>query len=107
MSAQRVLRSAEADDGRRYLACKFCGLWQNVGKRPHPIIRYECHVADWKEPHESWDCPRCGRHFEPSEAVAWPADNPAHPWWAVPQGMSYDEACDYFEQHAGSRQRNV
>ncbi len=85
-----------ADDNippRHYRACKFCGLWQDVGMRPHTIIRYECHhwlhqVADWKEPHESWDCPVCDKHFMPVDAVSWPRDNPAHLWWKVPQSLS-------------------
>jgi hypothetical protein len=96
-----------ADKERRYRACKFCGLWQDVGKPPHLIIRYECHVADWKEPHEPWNCPTCGRHFGTSQAVGWPADNPEHPWWSVPQGMGHEEACDYFEKRFGLRQPHV
>ena len=75
-----------APPNRKYRACKFCGFWQDVGKAPHPIIRYECSgsdghwVADWKEPHESWTCPTCGRRYTPEQAVAWPAEEPTH-WW--------------------------
>ena len=98
---------------RRYRACKFCGLWQDVSRPPHLVIRYECHhadgssVADWKEPQESWTCPVCRRNLGPSEAVPWPVDVPGHPWWTVPQGMTYTEACDYFEQHDGTRKPHI
>ena len=78
-----------AEPGRRYCACKFCGLWQDVGRPPHEIIRYECFgrdhcVADWKEPHESWACPVCGAAFTPDAAVPWPAENPEHCWNEAP-----------------------
>lgn len=79
------------DDGRQNRACKFCGFWQDVGKPPHTIIRYECPhgngwgVADWKEPHESWDCLHCGKHYTPDEAVACPLERPNHIWHKAPE----------------------
>ena len=96
-------RFAEPD--RRYRACKFCGLWQNVGKPPHEIIRYECHqhpdgseVADWKEPHESWDCPSCGRHFTPEESVPWPSERPDHNWREWPLRGSQEEYSRFLKE---------
>jgi hypothetical protein len=79
-----------AKPNRRYRACKFCGFWQDVGMPPHPVIRYECttgnhHVADWKGPDEPWTCPDCGRRFQPDAAVAWPSEDPYHPWRQWPQ----------------------
>jgi hypothetical protein len=68
-----------------YRACKFCGFWQHVDAPPNDIIRYECKngdhfAADWKDPDQSWTCCKCRRTFQPSEAVAWPADDSSH-WW--------------------------
>ena len=79
---------------RRYRGCKFCGFWQDVGKQPDQLIRYECHHPngtvrhDWKYPRENWNCPDCGTHYEPSASVRWPADDPRHPWRNVPQHRS-------------------
>jgi hypothetical protein len=85
-----------ADGDRHYRACKFCGLWQDVGRPEHTIIRYECFgtghcVADWKEPHESWACPICGAAFTPSTAVSWPEAVPNHYWNEAPVAGSQDQ----------------
>ena len=85
-----------ADGNRMYRACKFCGLWQDIDKEPHEIIRYECRgsdhrVADWKEPHESWVCPQCGEEFGPSESVLWPEADPSHPWQLAPEAGTQDD----------------
>lgn len=92
-----------AAPNRRYRACKFCGFWQDVGKPPQKIVRFECHhpdgtaVADWKEPTESWTCPKCRRAFSPGEAVPWPADNPSHSWNNTPQRGSQADYVAYWE----------
>ena len=87
-------RWAEGD--RHYRACKFCGLWQDVGRPEHEIIRYECCVADWKEPNESWACPVCGTTFTPDEAVSWPRANPAHPWNEAPMAGTQEQYSAYW-----------
>jgi hypothetical protein len=91
----------EADQARRYRACKFCGFWQNVGQLPHEIIRYECRqpdhwTMDWREPHESWQCPICTRPYSPSAAVPWPADDPTHPWHETPTAGSQADYISYW-----------
>ena len=82
----------------KYRACKFCGFWQNVQMAPHDIIRYECHVADWKEPHEDWTCPKCQKRYTPDYSVRWPADNRHHSWWRVPQRESQAFYLDYWRK---------
>jgi len=89
------------DSGRRYRACKFCGFWQNVGSPPHEIIRYECRgsnhwVADWKGPHESWTCPRCGEVYRPEQAAAWPADDVSHWWHEAPKKGAQQDYRDFW-----------
>jgi len=84
------------DEARRYRACKFCGFWQDVEKEPHEIIRYECRdadhwMADWKEPHEAWQCPRCGEQSNPADAVPWPADDTSHWWHQAPTDGTQSE----------------
>ncbi len=92
-----------ATPSRKYFACKFCGYWQDVGKPPHEIIRYECRnndghcVADWKEPQESWRCPECGKTFDPQEAVEWPADDPDHCWHSAPEQGTQDDYKTYWQ----------
>jgi hypothetical protein len=86
---RRGFYAPRAAQARRYFACKFCGYWQDVGKPPHEIIRYECNgtdhaVADWKQPTGSWSCPMCARQFSPKEAVPWPNEVPNHPWHSAP-----------------------
>ena len=96
----------EADYDRRYRACKFCGFWQDVGKQPHEIIRYECrrsdhYAADWKEPQESWACPKCSCEFNPPDAVAWPADDSSHHWHQAPRKGTQQQYRDFWEAKGG------
>jgi len=89
------------DTNRHYRACKFCGFWQNVDKAPHEIIRYECRgsdhwEADWKEPHESWNCSRCRTLFHPNDAVAWPADDSSHWWHEAPTHGTQQDFRDFW-----------
>ncbi len=97
----------EADDGRRYRCCKFCGFWQDLEKHPHEIIRYECRASthrasDWKEPHESWSCPECQTVFEPANSVAWPVDDTSHPWRNAPLTGTQEDYCSYWRAEGSS-----
>lgn len=96
--------SPRSGDGqpRYYRACKFCGLWQKAGKKPRKTIRYECHdEVLWKAPTEGWECPTCGRRFEPDTCAAWPIDNPKHVWWNVPQNLGQSEYLAYWRLEWG------
>lgn len=90
-----------ADPRRRYRACTFCGFRQEVGKpaerdrawshgcEPWPLVAGAPHV-EWAAPGvPEVPCPYCGRAAEvESHLVTAPADDPGHPWWKVPQGLS-------------------
>ena len=86
---------------RRYRACKFCGFWQEMGRPPHKIIRYECvrpdhRYADWKEPQEWWTCPACQSRYSPAQSVPWPVHNRAHPWHEAPRRGTQRTYIDYW-----------
>ena len=105
----------EAVDGRRYSLCKFCGRYQRVGEdvvicRPTvhgcasslqvvgaPYIR-------WVQPSEvSFKC-ECGVEVLSEKAlVARPVDNPKHPWWQVPQNLSFSAAAAFWAQQGQGR----
>jgi hypothetical protein len=86
-----------AVDGTRYRACRFCGLFQEVGgaaQRAQPT-RHDC--ATWPEiaraPYIWWappgvteyPCPFCGGGVRvPEHPAPIPATDPLHPWWKVP-----------------------
>lgn len=95
--------------GRKSRACRFCGFYQEVGARPvrlKPVVHGckpwpECAKAPyvwWVHPKEQWyDCPFCGLRvpvtgnngFMKGTLVTAPSDDPAHPWWRVPQDRDY------------------
>jgi len=84
--------------GERYRACRFCGFFQDVDGPPtraHPSI-HGCpewpEVARapyvwWLAPRaEEYQCPFCAQMVRAADAPATaPSDDPAHPWWKVPQ----------------------
>ncbi len=89
-------------DARR--ACKFCGRWQRIGEdsffavptvhscRNGPTILGAPQIW-WELPDkELFDCPTCkakGLTIEHWRTEA-PRDDPDHPWWRVPHGLSQE-----------------
>ncbi len=86
-------RQAFADDKkvRKYRACKFCGFWQEAwgdvynerGGAPYRCKMMHCSDCkryDWKVPwaKELGPCGKC--RSENTEEVAWPSDDPNHPF---------------------------
>ena len=105
----------KADD-RLYQMCKFCGLYQEPEKDPVQLIStvHDCpgwpRVAGasyiwWVQPFESsYTCPTCGSTVKVSSAVVKrPVDDPDHPWWSVPQGMTFAEARKFWVEHGQPR----
>lgn len=106
----------EAEGPRRYRACKFCGFWQDVGQPPvtnkatvhnceeWPAVAGAAYIW-WVRPDEdSYSCPYCAAEVRIDEAfVTAPAQDSSHPWWRVPQGMTLDEAADFWATHGQNR----
>ena len=86
-----------ASDGTRYRACRFCGLYQEIGgpvQRAQPSV----HGCDaWPEiaraPYIWWapptlaeyECPFCGERVTVANTLTGiPATDPLHAWWKVP-----------------------
>ena len=87
--------------GRRYRACRFCGLLQDVGGRPGRATPTVHGCADWPEvaraPYIWWlppeqteyTCPYCEEQVSADDArVTAPIDDRDHPWWKIPQGRT-------------------
>jgi len=103
-------------DDRIYQMCKFCGLYQAPngdpvqlvatvhGCREWPQIAGALYVW-WVQPDEqSYGCPYCGSKVTVSSVtVPRPADDLGHPWWTVPQGMTFEEARHFWVEHGQPR----
>jgi hypothetical protein len=92
-------------DGPGRRACKFCGFWQRVGEEPFTAIP-TVHICGngspilgapqiwWEVPeNRMFDCRYCpakGLSVENWQVSA-PRDEPRHPWWEIPQGLSQEE----------------
>ncbi len=89
-------RFAEPD--LKYRACRFCGLWQEVGGAPGRYVPTSHDCEEWpvisKAPYlwwvapetRSYVCPFCELLVAVSLAkVPVPSDTPDHPWWKIPQ----------------------
>jgi hypothetical protein len=102
----------KADDDRRYTLCKFCGFYQEPGAdsiqcratvhdcTSWPVVAGAPYVW-WVQPNETeYHCPNCGSLVDVGAAtVARPADDTTHPWWHVPQNLTFDQAAAFwFEQ---------
>ncbi len=95
---------------RHYRFCKFCGFSQDVGAEPtcyratvHGCERWRTVAGTpyiwWVAPGEQrYPCPYCGDAVTVEQALrAPPADDPAHPWWRVPQDLSHAEWVAFWE----------
>ena len=99
------------DEGhRRFRMCKFCGFTQDLDQAPvfYVATAHACHawrrVAGapyiwWVSPAaEVYACAYCSSSVTVQSArIAKPSDDPSHPWWQVPQGLSYKESLAYWE----------
>src|SRR2546425_8919869 len=103
-------------DNRVYEMCKFCGRYQAPEQNPVQLIAtvHGCpewpEIAEapyiwWVQPHEQrYECPYCRSAVIVSNAkVNRPVDDPSHPWWAVPQGMTFEAARHYWVAHGQHR----
>jgi len=101
---------------RLYQMCKFCGVYQEADKDPVQLIAtvHGCHQWPqvvgapyiwWVQPFESrYSCPSCGSEVEVSSAtIKRPLDDRDHPWWSVPQGMTFAQARQYWVEHGQPR----
>ena len=67
---------------RRYRACKFCGLWQEVNGEPYRCIALYCNSCvafDWTAPKDEKDykdC-KCGSKYK---KTVWASDDQNHPF---------------------------
>jgi hypothetical protein len=96
--------------------CKFCGLYQALSGDPVQLVAtvHGCRgwpqIAGapyvwWVQPDEpSYGCPYCGSKVTVSSVtVPRPADDSGHPWWTVPQGMTFEEARHFWVEHGQPR----
>ena len=103
-------------DDRIYQMCKFCGLYQAPNGDPVQLVAtvHGCRgwpqivgapYVWWVQPDEqSYECPYCGSKVTVSSvSVPRPADDSVHPWWAVPQGMTFEEARHFWVEHGQPR----
>ena len=101
---------------RLYEMCKFCGRYQEPDKNPVQLIATAHNCREWPQvlgapyiwwvqPFEgSYSCPTCGDEVKvPSATVKRPVDDRDHPWWSVPQGMTFDAARQYWVEHGQAR----
>ena len=101
---------------RLYRLCKFCGSYQAVGGQAAqcvatahncpqwPIVAGAPYIW-WVQPNEAqYRCPSCGDTVEVAAVtIKRPVDDRSHPWWQVPQGMSFDEASKFWVGHGQAR----
>jgi hypothetical protein len=106
----------KAGDDRRYTLCKFCGRYQEPeadATQCHPTI-HACTswpvVAGapyiwWVQPGETeYRCPYCGTPVRVAAAtVKKPAEDTSHPWWQVPQDLTFDQAAGFWLEQGEAR----
>jgi hypothetical protein len=98
---------------RHYRLCKFCGFFQNVGEFSMTLIA-TVHGCPHQPLHQILGAPQIqwvrlderkptcfaceGQYDAANHVVTRPVDDAKHPWWAVPQGQSYDEGMAYWRR---------
>lgn len=95
---------------RHYRFCKFCGFGQDVGGVPTQYRATVHGCAAWRQvagapyiwwvgpEEESYPCAYCGKTVTVAQTlVTAPHQDPAHPWWQVPQGLSHAESTAFWE----------
>jgi hypothetical protein len=101
---------------RRYRLCKFCGFYEAVdaeviqcratvhGCPSWPRVAGAAYVW-WVHPQETeYRCPYCGTMVEVATVrTKRPAEDASHPWWQVPQNLSFEEATAFWFQHGEPR----
>jgi len=106
----------QADDDRRYRLCKFCGFYEEVGAEPAqcratvhgcsswPTVAGASYIW-WVQPEETrYSCPYCGTMVGVVAVGAnRPADDRSHPWWQVPQNLTFDQAAAFWLEHGQPR----
>lgn len=115
------------DKGLKFRQCRFCGLWQGVGKSALQLIPVSHDCDDWPEVAgasyiwwvpldlKHFECPYCDKSvvvkstnpFVKAAQVTAPAEDPDHPWNDVPQGASYLEYVRFWEQWPTTKGRVV
>lgn len=81
----------EGEITRKYRACKFCGLWQEVwgtgfndrgGKAFRCVALYcnTCGSYDWTLPKDLDDYKLCSNCNDSNKKVDWASDDPSHPF---------------------------
>lgn len=88
-------------EGVRARACRFCGFYQLVDHPPNRARAAAHRCAAWPDvaraPYIWWlppgsdtyHCPFCNQDVTWAESqIAPPSEDPAHPWWKVPQGRN-------------------
>jgi len=99
----------KANNDRRYTLCKFCGFYLEPATEPTQCLPtvHRCQqwpqVAGaayiwWVQPEETeyW-CPYCDTLVRVAAvAVKRPADDSSHPWWQVPQDLTFEEAAAFW-----------
>src|SRR6266849_5044736 len=97
---------------RSYRMCKFCGLYQAPGQQAVQLIATVHGCTTWPETigakyiwwvqpsEDKYKCPSCSSEVRvASSTVNRPIDDSSHPWWTVPQGMTFEEAREFWVQH--------
>ena len=74
---------------KQFINCKFCGLYQELGKKPS--LRWmvqcsKCQGYDWRFLNENKDCIGCKSKVEPKTN---PLENPKHPFWELKLEILY------------------
>jgi hypothetical protein len=100
-----------ADGDRRYWLCKFCGYYREVGKQPVQLraTAHRCAnqyrvlgelYVQWVQAHEDpLICQSCNHRVSVAEAsITRPIDNKSHAWWQFPQGLSTDQAIEFWRR---------
>jgi len=106
----------KASGDRLYWLCKFCGLYQGIDEDPVQCIAtvHSCFswptIAGapyiwWVRPGEvKYECPWCKTVvYTQQVTVRRPADDDSHPWWQVPQDLTFEAASTFWHDHGQSR----
>jgi hypothetical protein len=105
-------------DGSRTRACRFCGFYQAVDHPPDRSRPAAHRCATWPEvaraPYIWWlppgvdhyHCPFCDRPVTLEESrITPPNEDPAHPWWKVPQARTRFYYSRFWENWAYTKGR--
>ncbi len=106
----------KAHNDRRYTLCKFCGFYQEPGAEPTqcratvhgcrswPAVAGAPYIW-WVQPDETeYRCPYCGTLVGVvAVTVKRPVDDSSHPWWQVPQDLTFDQAAAFWLRQGQAR----